>query len=387
MNKCSFCGKKETKKRKIIKGKDANICEECLTSCQKQFKEIVKEDHVLQAVDQVKTLLKPHEIKAELDKVVIGQDEAKKILSVAVYNHYKRLLVPDNDITKTNILLVGPTGSGKTFLMETLAEILNVPIYFADTPSYTSAGYVGGDVNSILASLYVKAGKDKDLAERGIIYLDEIDKIVSKSSSHNDVDVNGTGVQQALLKLIEGTDVTFTLNEGLGKREVTLNTKNILVVAGGAFVGLDMVNKKETVVGFGTQNKEPEVENSSISTDDIIKYGFIPEFIGRIPVIAKLNKLTDEELKDILLNSKKSIIKQYINLVALDDVKLEFEEEALNYVVSIAQKRNIGARGLKSVIEGRLYDLMFKLPQYSHIKSYKITKKDLETGEFLFDKK
>lgn len=382
--RCSFCNKKETKTRKLLEGKDACICNECLSVCSEDLEFKIKQDERKEAFESVSTFLKPHEIKEQLDQYVVGQEEAKKILSVAVYNHYKRTAFPDTVIQKSNILMIGPTGSGKTFIMQTLAAIMNVPIVIVDASSYTSAGYVGSDVESMLAKLYQKAECNLEATEKGIIYIDEIDKIVAKESKG--ADVNGVGVQQALLKMLEGSEVTVKIGDGLAKKDVDINTKNILFVAGGAFVGLnksDKNSKENNKIGF-KGDYGPEVATSAtvqeISQSDIIKYGFIPEFVGRIPVITTLNKLETKELRSILTDTKKSIVYQYIELFKMDDVDLEFDDDALDYVVSVAEKANIGARGLRGVLEKQLYNLMFEIPKRKDIKTLKITKQDLENG-------
>jgi len=389
MKKCSFCDRKETKKRQILEGKKANICSECIEICNINWEKQEFSKSQKQAIEKIKELPKPHEIKELLDKHVVGQEQAKKIISVAVYNHYKRILFENSIVKKSNILMVGPTGSGKTFIMQTLSNILEVPLVTVDASSFTSAGYVGADVDTILAKLYMKAGQDKELAEKGIVYIDEIDKIVSKSSGGaKSADVNGTGVQQALLKIIEDSEVSFSITEGMSKKEITLNTGNILFVAGGAFIGLDKeINHKSKSIGFSAKANQDEesLPTEALSHEAIVKYGFIPEFMGRIPVITKLNKLTDLELKNILTLTESSVIAQYVELLKMDNITLEFEDEAIDYIVKTAQIKNIGARGLKSVIENQLYDLMFEAPKYKNLKTYKVTKQNIETGVYSLD--
>ena len=385
---CSFCGNTESPKVKIIEGLKANICSKCLKICAEDFDEMDVSD--LKSLDGI---LKPHELKAQMDEYIIGQEEAKRILSVAVYNHYKRITAKSKiNIQKTNIMLVGPTGSGKTYIMQTLANILNLPIVIVDATSFTEAGYVGDDVDSILRKLYIKAGRDLSLAEKGIVYIDEIDKIASKGYGHKAVDVNGTGVQQALLKIIENSEVSFTLKDGgFDKKEITMNTKNILFVAGGAFIGLEEIIKKrkgknKSAIGFGIEKpketkevkEEESLNEDPIIQDDIINYGFIPEFIGRVPVIVKINKLSKEELKDILTKPKNSVIKQYKELFKLDGIKVNFDRNAIQYIVDEAEKKNLGARGLKGTIEKQMYNLMFELPKYNKIKKFKVTEQLLK---------
>ncbi len=391
---CEFCGRPESKKLKIIAGNKINICKDCFD----KMKDILEDGfEELQNVESSEDLLKPHQIKEKLDEYIIGQEKAKKILSVAVYNHYKRIsLKSASNVKKTNVMLIGPTGSGKTYLMQTLANILNVPLVIVDATSFTEAGYVGDKVEDILKRLYLKAGKNLKLAEKGIVYIDEVDKLLSKSEDVSKRDVNGMGVQQALLKILEDCEVTFELKESeLVKKDIEMKTKNILFVAGGSFIGLDKIVEKRiknataSSIGFST-NKEQKTANTSknIQSEDIIKYGMIPEFVGRIPVFVQLNKLTDEELEIILTKPKDAITKQYKSLLKIDGVKLTFDKDSLKYIVEEAQKKKIGARGLRGIIDMQMNALMYELPKHENIKDLKITKElltysDEEIEEYL----
>ncbi|NLZ80275.1 MAG: ATP-dependent Clp protease ATP-binding subunit ClpX [Clostridiales bacterium] len=396
---CSFCGKSESPNRKIIPGAKANICSQCFKILKEDTEEIVAQ--IING-ENMEGIMKPHEIKEKMDEYIVGQEEAKRILSVAVYNHYKRINAKSKvDIQKTNIMLIGPTGSGKTYIMQTLAKILNLPIVIVDATSFTEAGYVGDDVESILKKLYLKAGKNLELAEKGIVYIDEIDKIVAKEDSHRAVDIKGSGVQQALLKIIESSEVSFPLKDDTmyDKKEIVMNTKNILFVAGGAFVGLNeiikkRINKNKRSIGFGMDVRNEESNNNinsdQILQEDIINYGFIPEFIGRIPVIVRINKLSKEELKDILTKPKDALLKQYKELFKIDGIKMEFGNDAIEYIVNEAEKKNLGARGLKGIIEKQMYNLMFELPKYKKIKKFTVTEQILkgnkeEVQQFLND--
>ena len=379
---CSFCGKGEEDNITIIDGMGAAICNNCSSICNEVFSEAT-----IVSSNPISGIKKPHQIKADLDKYVIGQDDAKKILSVAVYNHYKRIHAKTNvDIQKTNILLIGPTGSGKTYLMQTLANILDVPIVIVDATSLTEAGYVGEDVESILEKLLKKAGGDIQKAQKGIVYIDEIDKLANKvvEGRKNTKDISGEGVQQALLKIIENSDVAITIqNNPYEKVKHMINTKNILFVCGGAFVGIDKITQKRVSpkeikkVGFCSANNvnkpNPSTFIKEANHDDVIEFGFIPEFIGRIPVIATLNELTKNDLKNILTKPKNAILKQYKALFKIDGISLDFNSEAIDYVVDEAIKKKIGARGLKGVIEKSMYDIMYELPQKENITSFTVT--------------
>lgn len=383
---CSFCGRPESKTLKIIQGAKINLCQDCFGKCKEIFDDKFDD---LTEVKSSEDLMKPHEIKAKLDEYIIGQEESKKILSVAVYNHYKRISVKTNtEIQKTNIMLLGPTGSGKTYLMQTLAKILNVPLLIVDATSFTEAGYVGDNVEDILKKLYFKSGKNMKLAEKGIVYIDEVDKILSKSDDSSKRDINGMGVQQALLKILEDCEVTFKLKENeLNQKEMTMSTKNILFVAGGAFIGLDKVVEKRlnssntTSMGFNiaTENKEYIDLSKNVISDDIVKYGMIPEFVGRIPVFVQLNRLTNEELEKILTKPKNSITKQYKSLFKIDGVKLNFDKDCIKYIVEEAQKKKLGARGLRGIIDKQMNTLMYEIPKHN-IKEITITKELLSSS-------
>ena len=392
--KCSFCGRTEDDGISIVEGAEASICSECIDICSDTFMSMNEFK-----TDNIKKIKKPHEIKTELDKYVIGQEEAKKILSVAVYNHYKRIGVKNNkvEIQKTNILLTGPIGCGKTYLMQTLAKILDVPIVIVDATSLTEAGYVGEDVESILEKLIINADGDIEKAEQGIVYVDEVDKLANRTveGRKNTKDVSGEGVQQALLKMIEDADVFVNTDSSpFSKKKEIINTKNILFVCGGAFVGIDKIvenrlkTKDTPKIGFTTSipsdkpNTEEKIVEKEVTQEDIIEFGFIPEFVGRIPVIVSLNELSKEDLRDILTKPKNAILKQYQALFKIDGVKLNFNNKAIDYVLEEAMKRKVGARGLKGIIERRMYNIMYELPKMNDVKSFTITKEMLLGKKF-----
>lgn len=394
---CSFCGRPQSQVRRLVAGPDVYICDDCIALCEDILKEGEKESQPAESGEM--RLLTPREIDEALSQYVIGQEEAKRVLSVAVYNHYKRIRqtkdirLSDDDVelAKSNIVMIGPTGSGKTLLAQTLARILNVPFAIADATALTEAGYVGEDVENILLKLIQAADYDIEKAQQGIIYVDEIDKISRKGDNPSITrDVSGEGVQQALLKILEGTVANVPPQGGRKHPHqdfLQFDTTNVLFICGGAFDGLDKVIRRrmgDKVIGFNQETETQKVDDEKILTqvqpEDLLKYGLIPEFVGRLPVVVTLEQLTEDALVDIITKPRNALIKQYKKLLAIDGVELEIEEEAIRAIARKALERKTGARGLRSIMEGLMQDVMYDVPSRKDVQKCIITRATVEEG-------